>query len=82
MRHFGDFDAAQARVDLAGVALKDAAVNLAQCDLASPVDGIVEKKYIETALKKSGGHMTNAAALLNMSFRSFRYKVKKYGLKK
>jgi two-component system response regulator PilR (NtrC family) len=42
----------------------------------------IEKKYIQEALRKSGGHMTNAAKLLSMSFRSFRYKVKKYNIKK
>ena len=37
-----------------------------------------EKHFIEAALKRTNGNLTNAAALLNLSFRSLRYKVKKY----
>ncbi len=40
----------------------------------------IEKAYIELALKKTGGNLTRAAALLGTSFRSIRYKVKKYGI--
>ncbi len=42
----------------------------------------IEKRYMLEALRKCGGNMTNAAGLLRMSFRSFRYKAKKYGIKK
>ncbi|MEW5974445.1 MAG: sigma-54 dependent transcriptional regulator [Acidobacteriota bacterium] len=38
----------------------------------------VEKSFIIEALQKSGGVQTRAAELLKMSFRSFRYFVKKY----
>jgi len=41
----------------------------------------VEKRFISQALEQAGGNMTRAAALLGMSFRSFRYYVKKYELK-
>ncbi len=40
----------------------------------------LEKKYIKEALKICNGSLTNAARLLQLSFRSLRYKVKKYKL--
>ena len=41
----------------------------------------IEKRFISQALSQAGGNMTRAAVLLGMSFRSFRYYVKKYELK-
>ena len=41
----------------------------------------IEKAYIIEALQKSGGVQTRAAELLKMSFRSFRYFVKKYDIR-
>jgi len=41
----------------------------------------VERDYIAQALKRAGGVQVKAADLLGMSFRSFRYYVKKYNLK-
>ncbi|MCZ6689390.1 MAG: sigma-54 dependent transcriptional regulator [Planctomycetota bacterium] len=41
----------------------------------------IEKLYLEEALRSGGGKMTQAAKILGLSFRSMRYKVKKYGLK-
>jgi len=41
----------------------------------------VEKSYIVEALRKTGGVQTRAAELLKMSFRSFRYFVKKYDIR-
>jgi two-component system, NtrC family, response regulator PilR len=41
----------------------------------------IEREYISQALRKSGGVQVKAAELLGMSFRSFRYYVKKYNLK-
>ena len=57
-------------------------------DLVLPETGIdieerlasVEKRLLEEALAMSGGKMTKAAKLLGLSFRSMRYKVKKYNL--
>jgi two-component system, NtrC family, response regulator PilR len=51
----------------------------------APVDidqiiGEMEKKYLLTALKKAGGVKTEAAKLLNLSFRSFRHRLQKYGI--
>ena len=40
-----------------------------------------EKHFIEAALKRTSGNLTNAAGLLQLSFRSLRYKVKKYKIK-
>src|SRR6266540_5515146 len=40
----------------------------------------IEMSYIAEALKQSGGVQVKAAELLGMSFRSFRYYVKKYNL--
>ena len=41
----------------------------------------IEKRYILKAMQKSDGNITNAAALLGMTFRSLRYRIKKLGLK-
>ena len=56
---------------------------------ALPPDGLdleshlteIERDLIRQALERTDGHLTNAAKLLGMTFRSIRYKVKKYGLK-
>jgi two-component system response regulator PilR (NtrC family) len=40
----------------------------------------LEKQYLVKALEKSGGSKTRAAELLGMTFRSYRYKLSKYGL--
>ncbi|MDD5223577.1 MAG: sigma-54 dependent transcriptional regulator [bacterium] len=39
-----------------------------------------ERKMIRAALEKSGGKKKKAAGLLGLSFRSFRYKLEKYGI--
>jgi len=47
-------------------------------------DGImeqIEKSYLIKALEKAKGIKTEAAKLLNLSFRSFRHKLYKYGIK-
>ena len=49
-------------------------------DLERHVQGI-ERDYIAEALRRAGGVKTKAAELLGMSFRSFRYYLKKYNLK-
>jgi two-component system response regulator PilR (NtrC family) len=41
----------------------------------------IERGYIAEALKKTGGVQVKAADLLGMSFRSFRYYVKKYNVR-
>jgi two-component system response regulator PilR (NtrC family) len=41
----------------------------------------IERGYIAEALRRAGGVQVKAADLLGMSFRSFRYYVKKYNLK-
>ena len=48
--------------------------------LEEHVEGL-EKEYITQALARAGGVQVKAAELLGMSFRSFRYYVKKYNLK-
>lgn len=40
----------------------------------------IEKKYLLQALDKAGGVKTEAAKLLNLSFRSFRHRLHKYGI--
>ncbi len=48
------------------------------------LDGImeqIEKSYLIKALEKAKGIKTEAAKLLNLSFRSFRHKLYKYGIK-
>ncbi len=42
--------------------------------------GHVEKRYLETALRKAGGVRTRAAELLHISYRSFRHYAKKHGV--
>src|SRR5262249_55056091 len=41
----------------------------------------IERVYIAQALQRAGGVQVRAAELLGMSFRSFRYYVKKYNLR-
>ncbi|HAM50725.1 MAG TPA: Fis family transcriptional regulator [Nitrospiraceae bacterium] len=48
------------------------------------LDGIVEnieKHYLMEALRLTNGVKTEAATLLNLSFRSFRHRLQKYGMK-
>ncbi len=40
----------------------------------------LERSYLEEALARTEGHVTNAAKLLGISFRAMRYKLKKHGL--
>jgi len=40
----------------------------------------IEKQYLQMALERSGGTKKKAAELLGMSFRSFRYRLAKFGL--
>jgi two-component system response regulator PilR (NtrC family) len=42
--------------------------------------GDVERRLLASALERTGGKRTAAAKLLGMSFRSFRYRLSKYGL--
>jgi two-component system, NtrC family, response regulator PilR len=49
-------------------------------DLEAHVKGI-ERGYLAQALERAGGVQVRAAELLGMSFRSFRYYVKKYNLR-
>jgi two-component system response regulator PilR (NtrC family) len=42
----------------------------------------MEKAYLLKALEKTNGVKTEAARLLNLTFRSFRHKLKKYGIDK
>jgi len=41
----------------------------------------IEKDYLLKALQKSGGIKTQAAKILNLSFRSYRHRLAKYGIK-
>jgi len=52
-------------------------------DSGIDIDGIIgdmEKKYLIMALEKAGGVKTEAAKLLNLTFRSFRHRLHKYGI--
>jgi two-component system response regulator PilR (NtrC family) len=54
-----------------------------------PVDGVdleatlsrIEQRYIEMALERTSGVQTRAAELLQVSFRQFRYKLRKHSLR-
>src|SRR5262249_44618754 len=67
----------------------DAARPIAAAPDAFPATGFdleahvkeIERGYIAEALKRAGGVQVKAAELLGMSFRSFRYYVKKYNLR-
>jgi two-component system response regulator PilR (NtrC family) len=48
-------------------------------DLEQHIQGM-ERKYLQDALVKAGGVRTKAAALLKMSYRSFKHYAKKYGV--
>ena len=58
----------------------------ADCDipdsgmLLEPMLEELEKKYLLRALEKTGGAKKKAGELLGMSFRSFRYRLAKFGL--
>ena len=62
---------------------------LATADGGFPDEGIdleqhvqhIEREYIAEALRRAGGVKVKAAEMLGMSFRSFRYYMKKYNLK-
>lgn len=41
----------------------------------------IEKNYLNKALTKANGNKTDAAKLLNLSFRAFRHRLHKYGIK-
>jgi two-component system response regulator PilR (NtrC family) len=49
-------------------------------DIDRIIEGI-EKKYLLDALRIADGNKTEAAGLLNLSFRSFRHRLSKYGIK-
>jgi two-component system response regulator PilR (NtrC family) len=63
---------------------KEVELPLSPVDL--PDDGIdldslmekYEKELIDTALARAGGNRTKAAGILGISFRSLRYRLKKY----
>jgi two-component system response regulator PilR (NtrC family) len=71
--------AAQAPAPPAAAALSNALPDRG-FDLEQHVQHL-EREYIAEALRRSGGVKVRAAELLGMSFRSFRYYMKKYDLK-
>ncbi len=72
-----------------GDSTKPGAVAAAVPESALPATGFdleahvqqIERGYLAEALKRAGGVQVKAAELLGMSFRSFRYYVKKYNLR-
>ncbi len=72
-----------------GMSLSRETDNEANEQIAIPDEGLdlearmadIERSYLLKALERTNGHLTNAAQLLNISFRSMRYKVQKFGLK-
>jgi len=68
------------RPSLVGSQPIEAALPSAGFDLEAHVQEI-ERGYLAEALKRAGGVQVKAAELLGMSFRSFRYYVKKYNLR-
>ncbi len=72
--------AAAAPAQAAAPAPAEAGFPAAGFDLERHVQHI-EREYIAEALRRAGGVKVKAAELLGMSFRSFRYYMKKYNLK-
>ena len=72
--------AAAARAPAGGAASEPHALPEKGFDLEQHVQHL-ERDYIAEALRRSGGVKVKAAELLGMSFRSFRYYMKKYNLK-
>ena len=65
------------------VSIKDSGQDLNDRDEEQSLDTYIEdieKKMLEDALKKARYNKTRAADLLGISFRSFRYKLKKFGI--
>lgn len=69
------------KIELLGGKKRDVSLDIPPegMDLEKKIEEL-EKKYIQIALEKTQGHITKAAELLNLSFRSLRYKLKKYNL--
>jgi two-component system, NtrC family, response regulator PilR len=57
----------------------ETSIHILPIDLESELSKL-EKKYLHDALNQAGGVKKHAAELLGLNFRSFRYRVKKYGL--
>ncbi|MBI5814328.1 MAG: sigma-54-dependent Fis family transcriptional regulator [Nitrospinae bacterium] len=68
-------------VRFSNVELKEGALDMPEggVDLEAVVSSI-EKDLLLKALEKSGGKKKEAAKLVNLTFRSFRYKLAKYGI--
>ena len=77
------------RGDAARVPSPATAPTAGSTELGLPAEGFdleahveqIERGYLAEALKRAGGVQVRAAELLGMSFRSFRYYVKKYNLR-
>ncbi len=76
------------RADLQGGSAGDISIHQTAAPALLPPEGLdldthlggLEKNLLQQALERTGGNRTSAAKLLNMSFRSFRYRLAKYGL--
>ena len=60
--------------------LFDDGIQLGGRHAALPFLGNLERQYLEQALEMSNGNKTKAAGLLGMTFRSFRYRLRKFGM--
>ncbi|MBT3191857.1 MAG: efflux RND transporter periplasmic adaptor subunit [Verrucomicrobia bacterium] len=56
-----DFDAIQHRRNMAAVAAEEAAVHISQCELTSPIDGVVDARYVEL-----GEYVSEAQSVLKV----------------
>jgi len=68
-------------IRLSSVDIRDGAMTIPDegVDLEGILSGL-EKEYLSKALKAAGGKKKQAAKLVKLSFRSFRYKLAKYGI--
>ena len=58
---------------------EDTDISFLPIDLEKELE-LLERNYLVEALSQAGGIKKNAAELLGLNFRSFRYRLKKYGL--
>lgn len=64
--------------------LHEPPLNVGRVGLKLPPEGVVwddlERSFLQQALSRAEGHRTRAAALLGMSYKTFLYRLEKYGL--
>jgi two-component system response regulator PilR (NtrC family) len=81
---------AKTSIMLPDVFMKEQSATTKEDETEIPAEGVmlddilnqVERRHIDTALKKTDGSIKNAARLLGITFRSLRYRLQKHGIEK